>query len=58
VEWAEFEKAIGADNARISEEHITRSPCCTVEKIRRVLGVEMKYTIMDIFKEYLDYQKL
>ena len=28
------------------------------EKAKRLLGVEIKYSIMDIFKEYLEYQNM
>lgn len=56
VEWAEFEKTVGKENADVTLDHATHSPCCSVEKAKRLLGVEIKYSIMDIFKEYLQYQ--
>ena len=43
-------------DADVSMDHIGHSPCCTGEKVKRVLGVEMQYSIMDIYKEYLEYQ--
>ena len=49
--------SVGETNAGITEEHISRSPCCSVDKLYRVLGVKPDYTIMDIFREYLDYQE-
>lgn len=57
VDWEEFKNAVGETNAAITEEHISRSPCCSVEKIYKVLGVKPDYTIMDIFHEYLDYKE-
>jgi hypothetical protein len=56
VEWAEFEKIVGKENADVTLDHATHSPCCSVEKAKQLLGVEIKYSIMDIFKEYLQYQ--
>ncbi|MBR2023348.1 MAG: hypothetical protein IJ996_02370, partial [Clostridia bacterium] len=56
VEWAEFERIVGKENADVAMDHIGHSPCCTMEKAKRVLGVQMQYSIMDIYKEYLEYQ--
>lgn len=58
VEWAEFERIVGKENADVAMDHIGHSPCCTMEKAKRVLGVQMQYSIMDIYKEYLEYQKM
>jgi nucleoside-diphosphate-sugar epimerase len=32
-------------------------PCCSVEKAKQLLGVEIKYSIMDIFYDYIAWQK-
>ncbi len=56
VEWAEFCGIVGAEQSNISKDHMFHSPCCSVEKAKRLLGVKMKYSIMDIFYEYLAYQ--
>jgi nucleoside-diphosphate-sugar epimerase len=56
VEWEEFVKIVGERQADITMDHVFHSPCCTVEKAEKVLGVKMKYSIMDIFYEYLAYQ--
>ncbi len=56
VEWEEFERVVGKQNADVTYDHATHSPCCSVEKAKKLLGVELKYSIMDIFKEYLQYQ--
>ena len=57
VDWEEFKNSVDERSAMITDEHISRSPCCSVDKIYRVLGVKPDYTIMDIFHEYLDYQE-
>ncbi len=56
VDWEEFTKIVGEENAEDTLDHIGHSPCCTVEKAKKMLGVEIKYSIMDIFIEYLEYQ--
>ena len=56
VEWEEFVQIVGERQADISMDHIFHSPCCTVEKAEKMLGLKMKYSIMDIFYEYLAYQ--
>ena len=57
LEWEDFKKAVGDQNALVTLDHVSHSPCCTVEKAKRLLGVEIKYSIMDIFYEYLDEQR-
>ena len=49
-------EVVAVMQADISKEHMYHSPCCTVEKAKRLLGVEIKYSIMDIYYEYLTYQ--
>ena len=58
VEWEEFVKESTEENVRVSWDHISHSPCCTVEKAKNLLGVSIKYTIDDIMNEYVDYHKI
>ena len=58
LEWEDFKKAVGEQNALVTLDHVSHSPCCTVEKAKHLLGVEIKYSIMDIFYEYLNEQKI
>ena len=58
VEWAEFEKNVGDRHAAATLDHATHSPCCSVEKAKNLLGVKLKYSITDIFDEYLTYQDI
>lgn len=57
VDWEEFKQTVGEGNALASWDHVFHSPCCTVEKAKKMLGVKIKYSIMDIFYEYVEYQK-
>ena len=56
VSWEEFYELVGERQADISMDHMFHSPCCSVEKAKKLLGVEIKYSIMDIYYEYLAYQ--
>lgn len=58
VEWEEFKKNLSDEDVRVSWDHISHSPCCSVEKAKKLLGVSIKYTINDIMNEYVDYQKI
>ena len=53
LEWNAFTEAVGEQNALVTLDHISHSPCCTPMKAQTLLGVEIKYSIMDIFYEYI-----
>lgn len=57
VEWGEFVEIVGENNASVTYDHVFHSPCCSVEKAERMLGVNVEYSIDDIINEYVDYQK-
>lgn len=38
--------------------HIAHSPCCSVEKAKQLLDVEIKYFIMDIYVEYIKFNEM
>ncbi len=38
-----------------ASDHIAHSPCCSVEKAKQLLGVEIKYSVMDIYVEYIKF---
>lgn len=56
--WSEFQKTVSKDDFEATFEHASYSPDCTVEKVKKLLGVQINYTIDDILKEYADYQKI
>ncbi len=58
VTYDEFEKIVGDKNASDSLEHMAHSPCCSVEKAKKLLGVEIKYSIMDIYLEYINFNNI
>ncbi len=53
VSEAEFLETVGENNYAASMDHILHSPCCTCQKAISLLGVKPKYSIMDIYYEYL-----
>ena len=58
LEWSDFEQTVGKKNAMVTLDHAAHSPCCSVEKAKKLLGVDIKYSIMDIFYEYLNFQNI
>ena len=57
LEWEEFKKVVGEENAFVTLDHVSHSPCCTPDKAEKMLGVNIKYSIMDIYYEYIEEQK-
>lgn len=43
----EFEARVGAGSAALSLEHARHSPCCSVDKLRRVLGVAPRWSSVE-----------
>ncbi len=56
LEWQEFTKEVGDNNALVTLDHISHSPCCTPNKVESLLKVDIKYSIMDIYYEYIEEQ--
>lgn len=56
LDWDDFVKEIGEEQANVTLDHIEHSPYCSVEKAKKLLGVDLKYSIMDIYYEYIKYQ--
>lgn len=52
VSWEKLEREIGKENAAVTMDHVSHSPCATPAKALRVLGVKHKHGILDIYKEY------
>lgn len=52
VSWEKLEREIGKENAAVSLDHVSHSPCATPAKAQRVLGVKHRYGILDIYKQY------
>ena len=56
LEWQEFKKVVGENNALVTLDHISHSPCCTPNKVEKILEIDIKYSIVDIFYEYITEQ--
>jgi nucleoside-diphosphate-sugar epimerase len=37
------------------EKHVSRSPCASIEKARRLLGYSPRYTTEQIYRECIEY---
>ena len=54
LEWDKFTAAVGENNAALTLDHVSHSPCATPAKALKILGVKHNISIMDIYKEYLN----
>ncbi|MGM9521304.1 MAG: NAD-dependent epimerase/dehydratase family protein [Oscillospiraceae bacterium] len=54
VPYGEFLKALSPEDAAVSAEHIDRSPVCSMEKARRMLGFEPKHSSIDTVIESIE----
>jgi nucleoside-diphosphate-sugar epimerase len=55
VPHEEFSRHVGEETARVTEEHISHSPCCSIAKGRRLLGYAPRYTTEQIYSETIEY---
>jgi nucleoside-diphosphate-sugar epimerase len=53
VEWAEFERRVGADHAEATREHVARSIAASIDRARGVLGYRPRFTSLDALRESL-----
>jgi nucleoside-diphosphate-sugar epimerase len=51
--WEEWKKTVSDEDASVSRDHILHSSCCSIEKARRVLGYQPRYTSLEAIKESL-----
>lgn len=54
LEFQPFEDwigTLGADDARVSRDHVNRSPCHSIDKARRRLGYAPRYTSLEAIQE-------
>lgn len=49
--WDEWIQGVSAKDAAITEDHIRHSPNCSIEKARRLLGYEPRYSSLQAVKE-------
>lgn len=49
--WDEWKRGVSAKDAAVTEDHIRHSPNCSIEKARRLLGYEPRYSSLEAVKE-------
>ena len=54
--WSEFKTRVSENDAGITWDHIRRSPSCSMEKAKRLLGFEPAYTSMETVTDSLGWQ--
>jgi nucleoside-diphosphate-sugar epimerase len=55
VEWAEFERRVGAQHAGVTREHVGRSIAASIDRARDVLGYRPRYSSLDALRESLGW---
>ena len=55
VEWAEFERRVGADHAGATREHVGRSIAASIDRARAVLGYAPRFSSLDALHEALTW---
>ena len=53
VDWAEFERRVGAEHAEATREHVARSIAASIDRARDVLGYRPRYSSLDALHESL-----
>jgi nucleoside-diphosphate-sugar epimerase len=53
VDWAEFERRVGAGHAEASREHVARGIAASIDRAREVLGYQPRYSSLDALRESL-----
>src|SRR6201999_3176442 len=51
VDWPEFERRVGAEQAEITREHTFRNLTASIERARHVLGYEPRFSSLDALHE-------
>jgi nucleoside-diphosphate-sugar epimerase len=51
VDWAEFERRVGAEHAGATREHVGRSIAASIDRARTVLGYVPRYSSLEALRE-------
>jgi nucleoside-diphosphate-sugar epimerase len=51
----EMERVLGAEAWATTKDHLDHSPCCSIEKARRLLGYAPRFTTERIYAEAIEY---
>lgn len=49
--WEKWKTTVSAEDAAATWDHIAHSPCCSIEKARRMLGYQPRYTSFEAVQE-------
>jgi len=55
--WEEFKETLPTEEAQAVWEHIDRSPSCSIEKARRRIGYQPRYSSLEAVQESVNAQK-
>jgi nucleoside-diphosphate-sugar epimerase len=55
VSWDEFRAIVGEDDARATHDHIAHSPNASIDKARRLIDYQPRYTSLQAIYEALDW---
>ena len=53
--WDQWRKTVSEKDAKITWDHIARSPCCSIRKAERLLGYEPRNRSLEAVRESLDW---
>jgi nucleoside-diphosphate-sugar epimerase len=56
--WEQFSKMVPDEDARATWDHIAHSPNCSIEKARRVIDYQPRYSSLQAVKEALEWENL
>ncbi len=51
IPWEQWKKTVSPEDADATWDHVAHSPCCSIEKARRMLGYEPRYTSLEAVYE-------
>ena len=49
--WDQWKATVSAEDAAATWDHIAHSPCCSIDKARRMLGYEPRFTSLEAVRE-------
>lgn len=54
--WETFKQAVSPSDAELTWDHIAHSPNCSIEKARKLIDYQPRYTSLQAVKEALDWK--
>jgi nucleoside-diphosphate-sugar epimerase len=53
--WEQWRKTVSEEDALETWDHLSHSPCCSIEKARRLLGYQPRYTSLEAVTESVQW---